>query len=88
MPAVHSLLAPRVQVSGRQGSPVIPIHILRPLERFRDGLNVVVQDGADAASVQVVWAQDGLATQGVMVVASQRQGGVDIQQVDYAEVLR
>lgn len=66
---------------------MIPVHILQPLERFRDGLNVVVQDGDQDASVQVIWAQDGRATQGVVIVATQRVGGVDLQQADYAEVL-
>jgi len=67
---------------------MIPIHTLRPLERFRDGLNVVLQDGEQEASVQVVWCQPGQAPTGVIVLATQRDGAVDVTTEDYAEVLR
>jgi len=67
---------------------MIPIHTLRPLERFRDGLNVVLQDGEQEASVQVVWSQPGQAPTGVIVLATQRDGAVDVAVEDYAEVLR
>ena len=66
---------------------MIPIHMLRPLERFRDGLNVVVQEG-DQPCVQVVWAERGQAVKGVIVLATQREEGVDVTVEDYAEVLR
>jgi len=62
---------------------VIPVHILRPLERFRDGLNVVVQDGDDGASVQVVWAPEGQAEQGVIVIVVRRGATVEYDQMDY-----
>jgi len=67
---------------------MIPIHMLRPLERFRAGLNVVLQDGEQEASVQVVWCQPGQAPTGVIVLATQREEGVDVTVEDYAEVLR
>ena len=66
---------------------MIPIHMLRPLERFRDGLNVVVQEG-DQPCVQVVWAERGQAVTGVIVTATPRAEGVDVAVEDYAEVQR
>jgi len=66
---------------------MIPIHMLRPREPFRDGLNVVVQEG-DQPCVQVVWAEHGQATTGVIVTATPRAEGVDVAVEDYAEVLR
>ena len=66
---------------------MIPVHILQPLERFRDGLNVVVQDGADAASVQVVWAPAGHADKGVIVLATRRGDTVEYDQMDYQSLL-
>ena len=58
------------------------------MERFLDGLNVVMQEGDHEASVQVVWFQPGQAPTGVIVLATQRAEGVEVTTEDYAEVLR